>query len=137
MHAVWLRARAQLRGQLRASLLLALLVGLSGGVVLAAVAGARRSDAALPRFLAASRTNDTVVYVSGPSQQEGQPAGRDLAAELRVIAGLPRCSTRSGSRPSSFGADRRSVGTSRQQGWVGWRAGYDCSAARGSGRVAA
>ena len=55
MGAVWLRAKAQLRGRLLASLLLALLVGLAGGVVLAAVAGARRSDAALPRFLAASR----------------------------------------------------------------------------------
>jgi hypothetical protein len=44
--AVWLRARAQLRGRLLASLLLALLVGLAGGVVLAAVAGAHRSDTA-------------------------------------------------------------------------------------------
>jgi hypothetical protein len=50
MGAVWLRARAQLRGRVWASLLLLLLAGLAGGVVLAALAGARRSDAALPRF---------------------------------------------------------------------------------------
>ena len=67
MGAVWLRATAQLRGRVRASLLLALLVGLSGGVVLAALAGARRSDAALPRFLAASRTTDALVYFTGTS----------------------------------------------------------------------
>jgi hypothetical protein len=52
MGAVWLRARVQLRGRVRASLLLALLVGLSGGVVLAALAGARRSDAAMPQVRA-------------------------------------------------------------------------------------
>jgi len=50
--AVWLRATAQLRGRVRVTVLLALLVGLAGGLVLAAVARSRRSDAALPRFLA-------------------------------------------------------------------------------------
>jgi hypothetical protein len=66
MGAVWLRARAQLRGRLLASLALALLVGLAGGVVLAAVAGARRSEAALPRFLAASRSTEaTVWFIAG------------------------------------------------------------------------
>jgi hypothetical protein len=52
MSAVWLRATAQLRGRVRVTVLLALLVGLAGGLVLAAVAGARRSDGVLPRFLA-------------------------------------------------------------------------------------
>ena len=128
MGAVWLRARAQLRGRLRASLLLALLVGLSGGVVLAAVAGARRSDAALPRFLAASRTTDTVVYVSGPSHQPGQPAGSDLAAELRAIAGLPQVLDAQRFSPLILSAADPAgrSGPSRQLGWVGLdRAGYE------------
>jgi hypothetical protein len=90
MGAVWLRARAQLRGRLLASLLLALLVGLAGGVVLAAVAGARRSDVALPRFLAASRTTDTLVGIIGPENRPGQPAGTDVAAEFRAVAALPQ-----------------------------------------------
>jgi hypothetical protein len=128
MGAVWLRAGAQLRGRLLASLLLALLVGLAGGVVLAAVAGARRSDAALPRFLAASRTTDTSVYITGPQNRPGQPAGTDLAAEYRAVAALPqvRGAQRvcplilSGSDPAG-----RS-GPSRQQGWVGLdRAGHE------------
>ena len=89
MGAVWLRARAQLRGRLLASLLLALLIGLAGGVVLASVAGARRSDAALPRFLAASRTTEaTVWFITGP--RGGQPARTDLADELRAVAALPQ-----------------------------------------------
>ena len=88
MGAVWLRARAQLRGRLWASLLLVLLAGLAGGVVLAALAGARRSETALPRFLAASRTTDATVWFLGP--RGGQPARTDLAQELRVIDGLPQ-----------------------------------------------
>jgi hypothetical protein len=89
MGAVWLRATAQLRGRVRASLLLALLVGLTGGVVLAALVGARRSEAALPRFLAASRTTDTMVYIVGPGNTPGQPARTDLGAEVRAVAALP------------------------------------------------
>ena len=91
MGAVWLRARAQLRGRLLASLLLVLLVGLAGGVVLAAVAGARRSDAALPRFLAASQRTDVTVWILGP--RGGQPARSNLAAELRAVAALPEVRT--------------------------------------------
>jgi FtsX-like permease family len=93
MAAIWLRATAQLRGRVRASLLLILLVGLSGGVVLAALAGARRSEAALPRFLAASRTTDATVWILGP--RGGQPARTDLAAELRAVAALPQVRTAS------------------------------------------
>lgn len=128
MGAVWLRARAQLRGRLLVSLLLALLVGLAGGVVLAAVAGARRSDAALPRFLAASRTTDTLVYILGPGTQPGQPVRSDLAAQLRAVAALPqvRAAQRlcgvimSGSDPTGR------VGPSRQLAWVGLdRAGHE------------
>ena len=70
-----------------ASLLLVPLVGLAGGMVLPALAGTRRSDAALPRFLAVSRTTDATVWFLGP--RGGQPARTDLARELRVIDGLP------------------------------------------------
>ena len=45
MGVLWLRARAQLRGRALATLFLVLLVGLAGALVLAAAAGARRSEA--------------------------------------------------------------------------------------------
>jgi ABC-type lipoprotein release transport system permease subunit len=83
MGVLWLRARAQLRGRARASLLLALLVGLAGALVLAAAAGARRSEAALPRFLAANRTMDTGVYVVTDDPFD------DLANARRQVAELP------------------------------------------------
>jgi hypothetical protein len=89
MGAIWLRAKAQLRGRVRASLFLALLVGLSGGVVLAALAGARRSEAALPR-VPGREPNDRRdgVWIFGP--RGGQPARTDLADELRAVAALPQ-----------------------------------------------
>jgi hypothetical protein len=79
--AVWLRARAQLRGRARATVLLAVLVGLTGGVVLAAGAGARRTEAALPRFLARDPFQaQAMVYA---------PAGGLQQREVRALAGLP------------------------------------------------
>jgi ABC-type lipoprotein release transport system permease subunit len=79
--AVWLRATAQLRGRAWVTVLLAVLVGLAGGMVLAAVAGARRTDAALPRFLAYDRAAaDAIIY---------SPGGGQLRRELGVLAALP------------------------------------------------
>jgi hypothetical protein len=83
MGVLWLRAKAQLRGRAGASLLLVLLVGLAGALVLAAAAGARRSEAALPRFLAANRTMDAAVFV-----QPDEPFD-DLAQARRRLAALP------------------------------------------------
>jgi hypothetical protein len=80
---LWVRARAQLRGRGLASLLLVLLVGLGGALALAAAAGARRSEAALPRFLAANRTVDATLEV-----RTNDPAD-DLAEQRRQVAALP------------------------------------------------
>jgi putative ABC transport system permease protein len=51
MGALWLTLRAELRRGWRAMLGLALLLGVIGGVVLAAAAGAQRTDTAYPRLL--------------------------------------------------------------------------------------
>jgi putative ABC transport system permease protein len=51
MTTIWLTLRTDLRGKWRALLSLALLLGLTGGVVLTAAAGARRTDTAYPRLL--------------------------------------------------------------------------------------
>ena len=119
MGAVWLRAKAQLRGRLLASLALALLIGLSGGVVLAAVAGARRSDAALPRFLAATRATEATVWILGP--RGGQPARSELAAELRAVAALPqvRAAQRGTGLIISASDPTAPEPPSRQLAWVG------------------
>jgi len=67
MGTVRMLARSELRGRWRSTLLLAVLVGLIGALVLAAAAGARRSDTALDRFNAFSRTSDLEVSVGFPT----------------------------------------------------------------------
>ena len=57
---VWIVAR-QLRARWRSWALLAAIVGLAGAVVLTAAAGARRTDSAYGRFLAASNAADVLV----------------------------------------------------------------------------
>ena len=51
MWAVWLRVCAGLRQDWRGPVVLALVTGLMGAVVLVALAGARRTDTAVSRFL--------------------------------------------------------------------------------------
>ncbi len=78
MRAVWLRVQAGLRQDWRSPLVLALITGLMGSLVLVSLAGARRTDTAVPRFLA----------WSGPT--EGQVAGVPFATlgRLRRLPGL-------------------------------------------------
>jgi hypothetical protein len=56
MAFIWLQARAELRVKWRAFVVLAVVVGLGGGVALAAFAGARRTEAAMPQFVAYRKT---------------------------------------------------------------------------------
>jgi hypothetical protein len=116
--AVWLRATAQLRGRVRVTVLLALLVGLAGGLVLAAVAGARRSDAALPRFLRFNQTTDAMVWVV-PRSGSFFDDRSHLARERRVVSELP--GVRSASRGSVLivsGTDPASPAGPRRQAAV-------------------
>ena len=74
-----------------ATVALILLVGLAGGVVLAAIAGASRTDSAMDRFVAFSRPEDVYVIVNGGQGDPPDPAGfaRTLATRARVLA-LPQ-----------------------------------------------
>ncbi|MDQ1433067.1 MAG: putative transport system permease protein, partial [Actinomycetota bacterium] len=80
MAAVRYRFRAELRARWRSVLALALLAGLAGGVTLAAIAGARRTDSAYSRLLVA--TNAAHVLVNPDD-------GNDSALDAQAIARLP------------------------------------------------
>lgn len=60
--AVGMWTRGELRRRFRALLLLGLLGGLVGGLALAAVAGARRTDTAYQRFREATGRSDAIVF---------------------------------------------------------------------------
>lgn len=61
MSAVWMHLRATVRSGFFATVGLILLVGVTGGVVLSAAAGARRTETAFPRMLEATRGADALI----------------------------------------------------------------------------
>ena len=91
MASVWARARADLRSRWRAWMSLALLVGLIGAVVLAAAAGARRTQTAFGRFLAASRAPDALIspQANGLEGFDSEVARLPEVAESGELAGVP------------------------------------------------
>ena len=83
MEAASYRARRALRRRWPATLALVVLVGLAGGVVVAAVAGARRSSTAYDRFRAETRAGDLDIAFDGPPAE-------GLDARAAAIARLPQ-----------------------------------------------
>src|SRR5262249_48171153 len=81
--AVWVRVLAELRSRRSGAVAIALLIGLLGGVVMASAAGARRTDTAYPRFVAAYPSGDAVVAASVPGTHT-------TVADLRADARLPQ-----------------------------------------------
>ena len=79
MRAVLRLAAHGLRARWRSWTVLVLLVAVAGGAVLAAVAGARRTDSAYPRFLQVSNGSDVLV----------SPGGTGLGGYYRALARLP------------------------------------------------
>jgi ABC-type lipoprotein release transport system permease subunit len=71
----------------RATVVLALLVAVAVGVSLAAVAGARRTDAALPEMLRHHHAADAIVTFVPP--QFGAKTSRDLVPEAAAIRRIP------------------------------------------------
>src|SRR5687768_4595404 len=65
MGAVWLGLRAELRTRWRALVVLALLIGLGAGIVMATLAGARRTDSAYDRFLVSQHADDVLIPSGG------------------------------------------------------------------------
>lgn len=80
MQAVWLRLRTDARSRWRAWVALALLVGLAGGVVLAALAGAHRTETSYDRFLRWSNAADLVLF------NAADPVDFDQVRELPEVA---------------------------------------------------
>src|SRR5438132_215555 len=85
MHAVWMRARSELRGRLAAVLTLGLIAGLIGGVVIAAAAGARRTDTAYSRFLEKENGLDFEIDANAKTIPNAERA-------LAQVARLPQVS---------------------------------------------
>ncbi|MFY9587971.1 MAG: FtsX-like permease family protein [Actinomycetota bacterium] len=81
MKAVRLWLRAELRAGWRGLLSLALILGIAGGAVIAAAAGARRTDSAYDRFLVAHNAADVILFDDG---------FLDLDVDLDAVSSLPQ-----------------------------------------------
>ncbi len=94
MGLVWLRWRAEMRARWRATVVMVVVVGIGAGVALAALAGARRSDTAMPEFVAYSRPDDGGFIVGGtaaPPPAPGAAVGSlALPALQRRVVDLPQ-----------------------------------------------
>ena len=87
-----------------------LLVGLAGGTVLAAVAGASRTDSAMSRFVAYSRPEDIYVTINGADGDPSDPAvvAKGLEVRKKVLA-LPQVAA-AGRSPFVFMVPSRAGG---------------------------
>jgi hypothetical protein len=82
MRAVWMRARSDLRAGWRAWLGVVLVIGITGGTVMAAAAGARRTDSAYARFARTEHSADERVYDT-PNPDSGR-------ADFARVVALPQ-----------------------------------------------
>jgi ABC-type lipoprotein release transport system permease subunit len=64
MGGVWLRVRTELRSTWRTTLVIVAIVAIGAGGALAALAGARRTQTAMHRFVAFSRPEDASLFLS-------------------------------------------------------------------------
>ena len=90
MRAVLFLAAHELRARWRGWAVLVALVAVAGGAVLAAAAGASRTDSAYPRFLTASKASDLLVspYFSGLGGYLDAVALLPDVDDVAMVAGL-------------------------------------------------
>ena len=90
MPAVWTRVRAELRRRLAATIWLMLFLGISGGAVLGALTGARRTDTAYPRMLEATSANNVLISVerTGLAGFYDEVGRLDAVADFGPVAGV-------------------------------------------------
>jgi len=84
----WYRLRSTFGGRWRGYLTVVVLVGLIGGLAMAAVAAARRTQSSFPAFIAASNPSDLLVISGLYSPAEGLTREYDPGA-VATIAHLP------------------------------------------------
>jgi hypothetical protein len=85
LRVAWYRLRATFRRRWGGYLALALLIGLIGGVAMAAMTAARRTDASYPTFLASTNLSDLLVVPQANSYAPGLVKGLAALPHVRSV----------------------------------------------------
>ena len=86
MGVAWYRFRATFRRSWTNYLTVALLIGLIGGVGMASIAAARRTQSSYPTFMAS--TNPSALTMAVYSNANGGQAGPDLKSKIAALSGV-------------------------------------------------
>lgn len=87
----WYRFRATLRCDVTSYLTVVLLIGLVGGVGMASIAAARRTQSSYPTFM--SGTNPSTVTMAVYSNGDGGQAGPNLKSKIEKLPGVHHVAT--------------------------------------------
>jgi hypothetical protein len=101
--ARWYRFRAELRARRLGWIGVAIIIGLSAGLVLALVAGGRRSDTAIDRFLAGADAHEQLVISGIPGTFDFAEVDLDEVAALPGVADSQRAVVLAGSGRTDAG----------------------------------
>ena len=89
LQVVWYRFRTTFRQRKSGYLAIVLLIGLVGGLAMASIAGARRTQSSFPTFLASTSPSDLTIAVFPPGNVTLGNAGGYSASLTRTLRGLP------------------------------------------------
>lgn len=89
VNAIWMASKTQLRRRWPATVALVVLVGLAGSAVLAAVAGASRTDTAMRRLVAYSRPEDVYVTINAAGDPAQPGVVEKMLADRARLVALP------------------------------------------------
>jgi ABC-type lipoprotein release transport system permease subunit len=115
LQVAWYRFRRTFRHQWTGYLALALLIGLVGGLAIASVAAARRTQAAFPAYLAHTSPSDLTVLTgisAGPGGPGYDPA---LIARIAALPGVRHVASYAGLNVAILGPDGTAHPTPDQQ----------------------
>jgi hypothetical protein len=91
LDVAWYRFRATFRRNLTSYLAVVLLIGLVGGVAMASIAAARRTQSSYPTFVAS--TNPSALTMAVYSDNNGGQTGVDLYSEIEKLPGVRHVAT--------------------------------------------
>ena len=94
LRVAWYRYRSTFARQLSSCLTVVLLIGLIGGIGMAALAGARRTQSSYPHFLASTNPSDLTMAVYGVGSNSGK--NFSLKGTISHLKGVERVVTADG-----------------------------------------